>query len=108
MSSRLTILMAIAIIFSFLLIGSLSINSANTRISAEISTQGVILSDAFNTLEGPVRGEVLGKSIVFRGIPYAAPPVGDLRWKPPQPPAIHSDLFDAVAFGSQCAQPRNN
>ena len=39
----------------------------------------------------------------FLGIPYAAPPVGDLRWMPPQPPEKH-DLLDATKYANTCAQ----
>ncbi len=38
------------------------------------------------------------------GVPYAAPPVGDLRWRPPQPPAPWSGVRAATAFASQCPQ----
>ncbi|MEW1860839.1 carboxylesterase family protein [Streptomyces sp. NPDC088194] len=41
---------------------------------------------------------------VFRGIPYAAPPVGDLRWRPPQPPAPWSGVHRAGRFGPMCPQ----
>ncbi|HEV3037245.1 MAG TPA: carboxylesterase family protein [Candidatus Angelobacter sp.] len=41
---------------------------------------------------------------VYRGIPYAAPPVGDLRWKAPQPPASWKGLREAKEFGSTCPQ----
>jgi para-nitrobenzyl esterase len=40
----------------------------------------------------------------FKGIPYAAPPVGPLRWKPPQKAAPLKGVFDATKFGSACAQ----
>lgn len=41
---------------------------------------------------------------VYRGIPYAAPPVGDLRWKPPQPPALWKGVRAAIEFSSDCWQ----
>ena len=41
---------------------------------------------------------------VFRGVPYAAPPVGDLRWKPPQPVAPWQGVRQAVAFSDVCPQ----
>ena len=41
---------------------------------------------------------------VFRGIPYAAPPVGDLRWREPQPVASWGGVRDAREFGDRCKQ----
>jgi para-nitrobenzyl esterase len=39
---------------------------------------------------------------VYKGIPFAAPPLGDLRWKPPQPAAKWDGVFKADAFGPSC------
>jgi para-nitrobenzyl esterase len=41
---------------------------------------------------------------VWRGIPFARPPVGDLRWRAPRPPEAWSGLLEAVAFGDVCPQ----
>src|SRR5438552_7015723 len=41
---------------------------------------------------------------VYRGIPFAAPPVGDLRWKAPQSPASWQGVREAKQFGSACPQ----
>jgi para-nitrobenzyl esterase len=41
---------------------------------------------------------------VFKGIPYAAPPVGDLRWRPPQPPAKWDGVRKADEFADSCVQ----
>jgi para-nitrobenzyl esterase len=51
---------------------------------------------------GPVRGAATGGVDSFLGIPYAAPPVGDLRWADPQPAARWRGVRDATAFGNRC------
>ena len=58
------------------------------------------------TEQGKVRGKTInnGRVKAFLGIPYAAPPVGDLRWKPPQPPVKWKGDRDATQFGARCAQ----
>ena len=55
---------------------------------------------------GVVQGEIQQDVLAFRGIPYAAPPVGPLRWKAPAP-AIHwTGVRSATAFGAACPQPK--
>src|SRR5437868_3271210 len=56
------------------------------------------------TRRGTVEGKTDGKNNVFLGIPYAAPPVGDLRWKPPQPAPKWSGVRQAAEFGYHCMQ----
>lgn len=52
------------------------------------------------TAAGPVRGVLLASGVAaFRGIPYAAPPAGPLRFRPPAPPAAWHRTRDAAAFG---------
>src|SRR5580658_1178826 len=57
------------------------------------------------TESGVVLGRNIGGVNNFLGIPYAAPPVGPLRWQPPQPYGNFPGLMlDATAFGSECIQ----
>jgi para-nitrobenzyl esterase len=56
------------------------------------------------TAEGPVTGLLRNGVYEFRGIPYAAPPVGKLRWMPPQPVTKWNEPRDATHFGNICAQ----
>jgi para-nitrobenzyl esterase len=57
-----------------------------------------------HTKEGPVRGVVRNGVSEFLGIPYAAPPVGDMRWRPPQPRAAWTKTLEATRFGNTCPQ----
>lgn len=57
-----------------------------------------------DTAEGPVRGTAEGELIAFRGIPYAAPPTGALRFAPPEAPAARDQELAADAYGPGCAQ----
>ena len=58
------------------------------------------------TDKGPVTGTLTSDSQVraFKGIPYAAPPVGPLRWQPPQPAAPWKTPYAAKDFGPHCYQ----
>ncbi|MDX6741680.1 carboxylesterase/lipase family protein [Actinocorallia sp. A-T 12471] len=61
-------------------------------------------TEVVHLAEGPLRGTTDGEIRRFVGIPYAAPPVGDLRWRPPQPPERWTEPRDAVEYGPVCAQ----
>jgi para-nitrobenzyl esterase len=56
------------------------------------------------TQQGLVRGVASDATLVFRGIPYATPPVGDRRWRPPLAPAPHRGVLDATEFANHCPQ----
>jgi para-nitrobenzyl esterase len=60
------------------------------------------------TTAGAVQGTTLpGVAIrVFKGIPYAAPPVGDLRWQAPRPAIPWQGVRDATKYGAACLQGR--
>jgi len=53
---------------------------------------------------GRVAGEAAGAIAIFRGIPYAAPPVGALRWRPPQKVRLWKGIRQATRFGLPCPQ----
>ncbi|HVZ04553.1 carboxylesterase/lipase family protein [Hyphomicrobium sp.] len=55
-----------------------------------------------NTIEGRVRGFTSNGVNQFLGIPYAAPPVGKLRWQPPQPVKKWKGKLDATHYGDSC------
>jgi para-nitrobenzyl esterase len=57
-----------------------------------------------HTASGAVRGAFADDHLLFAGIPYAAPPVGPLRWRPPQPPTPWQGVRDASKFGLRCMQ----
>lgn len=57
-----------------------------------------------NAPAGPVSGRMEEGLAVFKGIPYAKPPVGDLRWKPPQDLPPWTETKDASGFGPACFQ----
>jgi hypothetical protein len=56
------------------------------------------------------KGQLQGASndgvVSYKGVPFAAPPVGDLRWRPPQPPASWTGVRQASEFGADCMQGR--
>ena len=53
---------------------------------------------------GTIEGKTSGTVRAFLGIPYAAPPVGDLRWKPPAGAARWTGIRNAQEFGPRCMQ----
>jgi para-nitrobenzyl esterase len=56
------------------------------------------------TAYGPVRGQAADGVVAFKGVPFAAPPIGSLRWRAPQPPKRWTTVRDARAYGPDCMQ----
>jgi para-nitrobenzyl esterase len=56
------------------------------------------------TGDGAVRGVAVPGGFAFRGLPYAAAPTGNLRWRPPQHPARWRGIRDASQYGASCPQ----
>jgi para-nitrobenzyl esterase len=80
--------------------------------SAPTPTEAAATPVVVATGEGRVEGISLpvrrGKIVnVFKGIPYAAPPVGPLRWRPPQPVTPWTDVRPALEFGADFPQTPN-
>ena len=59
---------------------------------------------AVTTRSGALSGLDMGSYAVFKGVPYAAPPVGPLRWKRPQPCQPWEGVRPATEFGPGCPQ----
>ena len=65
----------------------------------------LLAADEVRTTEGVYKGSLEGDLLVFRGLRYAAPPVGNLRFKAPAAPASFAGTSDARSFGPNCFQP---
>ena len=84
-----------------MLVSSRSITLATLMVLAA-SVSNAQIKTATGTVKGAASAD--GRVRIFKGIPYAAPPVGDLRWKEPQPAAAWEGVRDATEFGRQCMQ----
>ena len=62
-------------------------------------TAGLVVTE-----QGALQGIRSGATYAFKGIPYAQPPVGSLRFKPPEPPGCSDGIREGNAFGNKCPQ----
>jgi para-nitrobenzyl esterase len=79
--------------------GATTVDSQISATVSESSRDPIVAIDG-----GRVRGIALSGGYVFRGLPYAAPPIGRLRWRAPQPPAEWHGVRDATTFAPSCPQ----
>ena len=86
--------------------GALLVSSAAAGASAAVAGPSPAAGRlVVPTADGAVQGKASGMMDEFLGIPYAAPPVGPLRWRAPQPPARWHGIRQATKFGPHCPQP---
>ncbi len=81
---------------------SLAVGVCDTTTSLAAVDDGLVTLDS-----GQIRGAIVDDAAgiwAFKGIPFAAPPVGELRWRPPQPVASWRGAQEAGAFGPRCIQ----
>lgn len=99
MSSRVPSLLVC--LFTVLLSGLVPVSSARAQAQVEVECEAPVTLQS-----GQLRGVKDKKTATcsYKGIPYAAPPVGDLRWKPPQPPLPWEGVRDGSRFGPRCMQ----
>ena len=79
-----------------------------TSLLAERPAAAESVSKAVTIESGTIEGLVAGDILSFKGIPYASPPVEDLRWRPPQPVTAWTGTGKATAFGSDCQQMKSH
>jgi para-nitrobenzyl esterase len=87
-----------------LIAGTISILQVTAKAQTSAPTVACAAGTTVTTADGPVCGIVQGGAAQWLGIPYAAPPVGALRWQPPQPPASWTTTRQATSFGGECFQ----
>jgi para-nitrobenzyl esterase len=79
--------------------------TAVVAVATAVTTSAAI-QDPVKTASGQLSGVTLRSGVrVFKGIPFGAPPVGELRWKEPQPVAKWEGVRKAETYGNVCVQP---
>src|SRR5215471_5216234 len=100
--SRRTLLAACCAALAALTVAATGATAAKAGAAAAPSAHGS--GPVVSTDDGAVRGVVVPGGYTFRGLPYAAPPTGNLRWRPPAAPAEWHGIRDATQFAPSCPQ----
>jgi para-nitrobenzyl esterase len=100
---RRTIMKNVKLLFAFvftlvLLLSSIESATVGTLLANRLES-GVVQTEC-----GPVRGFRAGQTFAYLGVPFAAPPVGDLRWQPPAALACWEGELQATSFSAPCPQ----
>src|SRR5947209_6090849 len=78
--------------------------AAACLIAPLLSTAANPAPDQVEIESGKLTGQIEGQVVSFKGIPYAAPPVGNNRWRAPQPVQPWSHVRQALDYGADCMQ----
>ena len=89
---------SVGLVAALVVVGTASAKSPKPK--PKPANPAVVVTD-----KGAVRGLIGSGMRSFKGIPYAAPPVGNLRWKAPQPATAWKGIKGAMGFRSNCPQP---
>ncbi|THD80610.1 MAG: carboxylesterase [Phenylobacterium sp.] len=86
--------------------GRLRIVTAAAACAATLAGFGTAAraADTVRVAQGTLHGQTAGEVTSFKGVPFAAPPVGELRWRPPAAPANWTGVRQAVAYAPACMQ----
>lgn len=87
-----------------------SLTACNGDSDSSSSAQPVAVTSTVDVQQGRLSGNAADANgvINFKGIPFAAPPVGDLRWREPQPALSWNGTRDATQFGANCYEASSN
>jgi len=83
----------------FVFILSFSLYAQQPNVSGSSEKEPIV-----KTSSGIIRGLTDGGISIFKGIPYATPPIGEFRWRPPQPVKAWEGIRDTKEYGFNCAQ----